>query len=205
MDVPDLVRSLIWQRMDEVSTEYFGLWKDADGWQLRGTVVAALDATPVKIRYGVICDGVWETKAVHIAVRRESAEEPLHFAVGDDGQWATRGGPIPLAGRFADVDISLTPATNTLPIRRLGLEVGESAEVKAMWVGLPSGELEPLAQIYTRIDTNLYQYQSGSFQANIEVDELGLVTRYADMWRRVATWDASLPRRTSAGQNGDLL
>ena len=35
-----------------------------------------------------------------------------------------------------DVDLSFTPATNTLPIRRLGLDIGEEAEIHVAWLRL---------------------------------------------------------------------
>lgn len=188
----ELVRTVIWQRSDEVSTEYFGLWKDDQGWQLRGTVVAALEGKPLKVRYGVICDDSWRTKSVHIALRRGGAEEPLHIAVEENGHWTVRGDAIPSTGQWVDADISITPSTNTLPIRRLALEVGQSAEVEAGWIRLPYSELQRLPQIYTRVSANLYRYESGAFSADLEVDDLGLVVQYADMWRRVARWDAEL-------------
>ncbi len=85
-----------------------------------------------------------------------------------------------------DVDLGITPSTNTLPIRRLNLQVGESADVTAAWVRFPELTVEPLAQRYTRLDERRYRYESTTgFSAELEVDELGLVVRYGDIWERV--------------------
>ena len=39
------------------------------------------------------------------------------------------------------------------------------------------------AQTYTRLDEYTYRYKSGTFEADLDVDDDGLVTSYAE-WRR---------------------
>src|SRR5947209_6994768 len=90
MPAPSLIRTLIWRRLDLPSTEYFGLWQDGPGWQLRGTVVAALDSQPVQVRYAVLCDAAWTTTDVHIGMRRGGPEEILHLTA-EAGRWRPRG------------------------------------------------------------------------------------------------------------------
>ena len=87
---------------------------------------------------------------------------------------------------LVDVDLQVTPATNTLPIRRLQLGVGESAETDALWVRFPELALERLPQRYTRTGEFRYTYESrgGAFRAELEVDAQGLVVRYGDIWKR---------------------
>jgi hypothetical protein len=95
---------------------------------------------------------------------------------------------IPAVAGCLDVDLAFTPATNILPLRRLGLAVGESREMTAAWVRFPELSVEPLAQRYTRLDERRVRYESrgGAFTAELEVDELGLVVRYPPLWERVA-------------------
>ncbi|WP_148681759.1 putative glycolipid-binding domain-containing protein [Candidatus Nitrososphaera gargensis] len=64
---------------------------------------------------------------------------------------------IPFAAGIHDVDLEVTPATNTLPIRRLCLEDGKSQQVDAVWVHFPSLTLEWLQQRYTGIDRRHYR------------------------------------------------
>jgi uncharacterized protein len=85
-----------------------------------------------------------------------------------------------------DVDLALTPATNSLPIRRLNLQVGGSESVIAAWVKFPDLTVEPLSQRYTRLAKDTYRYQSNTgFSAEIVVDDLGLVTTYPGGWERI--------------------
>lgn len=75
-----------------------------------------------------------------------------------------------------------------MPIRRLAPRIGDAVEVTAAWVRFPELTIEPLPQRYTRLADRHYRYESGggSFVAEIEVDELGLVTEYEGGWRRIA-------------------
>jgi hypothetical protein len=98
------------------------------------------------------------------------------------------GRRIPALDGLADVDLAITPSTNTLPIRRLDLAVGSSAEVDAVWVRLPELSIEGLSQRYTRLGDRRYQYDAfgGSFVAELEVDDDGVMVWYGDLWKRVA-------------------
>jgi hypothetical protein len=90
-----------------------------------------------------------------------------------------------------DVDISATPFTNTLPIRRLGLAPGESADVSVAYVDIDEMRAWTEEQRYTRLEQNsgdrLYKYESldGGFTADLPVDADGLVLDYPGLFRRV--------------------
>jgi hypothetical protein len=132
----------------------------------------------------VSCSRAWETRSASIGLSAGDATRELRLA-------AEGPGVAGLAG-CADVDVSLTPSTNTLPIRRLGLldlAVGESREVTAAWVRFPALSVEPLPQRYTRLAARRFRYESGggAFRADLEVDDLGLVVSYPPFWRRVTT------------------
>ena len=83
-----------------------------------------------------------------------------------------------------DLDLNFSPSTNLLPIRRLNLEVGQQAEVKAAWLRFPSFELEPLSQVYERLNEFKYRYSSGGgdFVAELTVNKVGFVTVYPKLW-----------------------
>jgi hypothetical protein len=86
-----------------------------------------------------------------------------------------------------DVDLSFTPATNTLPIRRLGLEVGDEAEIHVAWLVWPELSVRPVLQRYARLAEDRYRYAQDDFEAELTVDEHGLVLEYEGLWRAIAT------------------
>jgi hypothetical protein len=85
-----------------------------------------------------------------------------------------------------DVDLSFTPATNTLPIRRLDLRVGDQAEIEVAWLTWPDLDVRPVRQVYARLEENRYRYTQGDFTAELVVDEQGLVLDYEGLWHAVA-------------------
>lgn len=91
-----------------------------------------------------------------------------------------------------DIDLNFSPATNLIPIRRIALEIGDTAVVRAAWLRFPSFRLELLEQSYTRLGEHEYRYRSanGKFEASLTVDEQGLVVRYGKYWSRATTLSA---------------
>ena len=83
-----------------------------------------------------------------------------------------------------DLDLNFSPSTNRLPIRRLGLAIGQEAQVRAAWLRFPSFTLEPLEQIYRRLNATTYRYESagGKFVAELQVNAAGFVTHYPNFW-----------------------
>jgi hypothetical protein len=195
-----LLRTVLWQRIDSPGSEWCALEREPDGWRLHGTVLAEVATAPVLVHYVVALATDWSTRAVEIAMRSGAAAEPrqLKLTVSPDQHWQIEreSGPDPalpaddpaaLHG-LIDVDLGVSPVTNTLPIRRLDLAIGESVPVTAAWVRFPELTIEPLPQRYIRLAVRRYRYESagGAFVAEIEVDDLGLVTTYEGGWRRVA-------------------
>jgi hypothetical protein len=83
-----------------------------------------------------------------------------------------------------DIDLPFTPSTNMIPIRRLSLNPGERAEVRAAWLRFPELTLEPLVQSYARTGDTSYHYESsgGEFVTDLEVGAAGFVLRYPPLW-----------------------
>jgi hypothetical protein len=88
-----------------------------------------------------------------------------------------------------DVDLGFSPSTNLLPIRRLKLEIGARADVRAAWVRFPELTLELLEQSYTRLTEHTYLYESagGEFKRELTVNADGFVVEYPGLWRDEST------------------
>ncbi|HST89327.1 MAG TPA: putative glycolipid-binding domain-containing protein [Ktedonobacterales bacterium] len=182
----DVGRAVLWRGLDGRGTEYCRLRRMGAGWALGGTVTLAFGDAPAVVRYAVACDDTWQTRTVVVdaTIRRERWELRL---AADGGHWTVDGQPRPDLDGCVDVDLGVTPGTNTLPIRRLNLAVGESREVVAAWVRFPALDMRPLAQRYTRLDEHTYHYESDTgFSAELTVDGLGLIVSYPQGWERVA-------------------
>jgi hypothetical protein len=193
----DAIAAVVWQSVTEPETQQCLLSRDSDGWRLAGTVVTAANREPALITYQVDVDDSWVTRraAVEVTVGVQSPVR-IRFAVDAGGRWSAERQPEPDAPRvtlpelagLTDIDLAFTPATNTLPIRRLRPEVGETVDVVAAWLRFPELVIEPLPQTYRRLDQRRYHYESGggAFTAVITVDEHGLVVGYDGLWTRAA-------------------
>lgn len=184
----ELSRVVMWRALPDGGSEYCSLWQSAAGFALRGSAIAVDgDRRPMLAEYDVRCDSLWRTQRVGISVRIGSELRMLEILLEPSGVWRCSGKLRGDLAQCADVDLEITPATNTLPVRRLGLKIGERRSVTAAWVRFPGLSVQPLTQTYTRLASHRYRYESETgFAADLEVDELGLVERYDGLWERVA-------------------
>ena len=93
-------------------------------------------------RYEIELDD-WITKRVSVGT--------LALEHGDDG-WTVDGASRPDLAEAVDVDIVLTPFTNTLPIRRLPLHIGHTADITVASIDVETLDVQPDHQRYTRLD-----------------------------------------------------
>lgn len=179
---------IIWQRLDMPGHEASWVLADEDGWVLDGSAVFLYERTPCRLEYFIECDEDWRTATTSIS--GWVGEEVIDLEIeADPGEcWTINGHAVPEAEGCLDIDLNFSPSTNLLPIRRLNLAIGQTANVRAAWLRFPSFKLEPLEQIYTRLSENIYRYESadGSFVREIEVNRFGLVINYPDFWLAVS-------------------
>jgi hypothetical protein len=182
------VRTVLWCPIKSPGAEQCALRRLANGFRLEGHVVGAAEGLPHHVHYIVDCDAAWRTRVVTVDQSLGPTRRTLRLDVEHSRRWRSGGAEYRELEGLVDVDLGVTPATNTLPIRRLGLAVGEWADVTAAWVRFPSLTVSPLAQRYERIAPAVYRYTSdgGRFTALLEVDDLGLVVRYEGGWERTA-------------------
>lgn len=183
-----LHRSVIWRRLDIIALEYFEFRERADAIGLSGTIVMVDGAVPLRAEYQIRCDRSWITQSVRVALTRGAESRELTLVTDEQHRWWSQGEELAQVAGCIDIDISITPSTNTLPIRRLALRPGEARDVSAAWVKFPELTVEPLPQRYLRTEEGRYRYQSrgGDFTADIAVDDMGMIVRYPPLWERLA-------------------
>jgi len=179
------METLLWRRLDLPGHEACRLAPEGDGWRLSGCAVFLHEAAPVELHYRIDTDAAWRTTGA--VLRGWIGDRPVQRRVETtDGVWRLDGAEAPAVAGCEDVDLGFSPSTNLLPIRRLGLALGESAEVRAAWLPFPALAFEPLPQVYTRLGETTYHYRSagGRFERTLEVTSFGLVTHYPGLWER---------------------
>ena len=177
-------RWILWQSLIAPGMERFIIEAVTDGFELSGMILQAHDDALYVARYMIRVDPGWRTRRVTIELENDGERS---LSLSADGGWSGESGPIGELDGCIDIDLEWTPSTNTLPLRRLGLAIGERKDVTAGWIRFPSLELQRLEQSYERLDQRRYRYRSGRFTADLEVDDDGIVLQYGVNWKAVAS------------------
>lgn len=174
-----------WRRLDVPGTEEARVVQTVEGWRLTGELAVKEGGLGARLRYTIHCDPGWRTRTA--LVEGVADDRPIRFALAvDGGHWTRDSAPLPQLAGALDIDLGFTPATNTLPIRRLALAVGETRAVRSAWLRFPELRLEPLEQSYTREAEGVYHYSAlvdgARFAARLDTDAFGRVRRYEGLW-----------------------
>jgi uncharacterized protein len=183
------VGTVLWQGVETGAVDRCRLVAGPDGLRLSGTVLTAEFGTPLEVRYLVETGPDGLTRRVELAL--DGGDEAVRRVLVADGaaRWRWEGGGSDLVevDGALDVDLTVTPATNTLPIRRLaGLDVGEAADLRMAWVQFPELSVIPSAQRYERLAADRWRFSTGDFTAELLVDPEGLVLDYSGLFRALA-------------------
>lgn len=177
--------SIRWRRLDRPGQESCRLFFEDSLWHMVGEAEFAHNDFPCRLDYSVICDSSWQTRSARVWGHVGQRPVDVSLAVDSARRWRLNGDDCPQVEGCIDVDLNFSPSTNLLPIRRLGLGIGEEAKVRAAWLRFPSFALEPLEQIYRRIDETTYRYESagGKFVRDLQVNSAGFVVDYPNFCR----------------------
>ncbi len=205
--MPVLPRSILWRRVDIVGTEH-ALLADRSGLYARGTVVAA-GPVPYTCGYELLVDDAWVSGRLGVttegagwlrSVKLERAAGRWRVTASEQGDLdaallaagQVRAGlpGIEEPGQLddaVDADLGGSPLTNTPPIRRLGLlgaKPGTTSTLSVAWVLVPSLEVVASRQTYTALGDGRVRFESGTFTADLTVDDRGYVVHYPGLAER---------------------
>ena len=151
--------------------------------EIISTIIGDYESRIFKIDYHIKTTGNWETTFVNIRTQFANTIETITLEK-IDGKYLLNGDPYVDANNISDIDISLTPFTNTLPINRLQLKDGEQQIIEVIYFDIFDRKIKPVKQVYTRLTSTQYVYENydKTFKANILIDEQGLVIDYPELF-----------------------
>jgi hypothetical protein len=157
------------------------------GHHLSGRAHLRFPEGPTTFLYAISCDHEWRPRSAWIELRLGGQKHVLKIEVSEDGDWEIDGFPRRELRGFTDLDLSASPSTNALAVRRLDLPVGGAEEIRTGWVLFPDLEVRAVRQRYTRMSERHYRYEGlhNGFVAEFDVDAAGLVVDYPGFWERV--------------------
>ena len=185
------IDTVVWEAQQWSGIEHLLLEQRTNEIIANGAIIMVDHDLPLRIHYIVRCNPRWAVRQVYIDLPgRAGARQQLN--ADGTGHWAkTPARRLASLDGCIDVDIAATPFTNTLPIRRLALQPGQSAEIKVAYITIPELSFRMERQPYTCLEAYFeggrYRYEglSSGFTAELTVDGDGLVIDYAEIWRRL--------------------
>lgn len=186
----------MWTPTDGPGFEYLRVRFRNVGLNASGWVIGVNGGTPFHLHYRIGTDRTYAVRELEIV---DVLYAPHRLTLKSDGQgnWTDANGlPLPALDGCIDVDLTVTPFTNTLPIRRLTFQADESHDIRLVYIYAPELRVEVDEQRYTLLSISngesVYRFQSGDFVRDITVDVDGLVIDYPGLFTRV--WSGSEDR-----------
>lgn len=173
-----------WRALDREGEDTCRLCHAGDGWLLVGHARFRDEAGFAALDYVLRCDAQWQTLSADIAGTHDDREVLLRV-VREGARWWLNDVPQPEADGAVDLDLSFTPATNLMPLRRMLAARKPSHEVTAAWLSYPQAALGRLDQIYERTglpDVLTYTARQTEFATRLSFDQSGFVTYYPEHW-----------------------
>ncbi len=180
---------IVWNALFYTGMEYLTLVETPEAVEASGVVIGVFEQAPFHLDYRLTCDASYAVRSVNLAL---ADGRSLRMTTDGHGHWFDADGQ-PLAefdGCF-DIDISTTPFTNTLPIRRMNWQVGQAEVLRMIYIRIPHLTPRVVQQRYTCLEqtdggaTFRYESLDSGFTANLPVDATGVVLDYPNIWERV--------------------
>lgn len=182
-------QDIYWQALGVPGLEHLVIKESDRGLEADGFVIRNHSGSALRLRYALRYDTEWNP----LELRVDSQLDGTHLHIlADSGHWLDeRQHELPAVRGCTDIDIMATPFTNTPAVRRLGLRPGESHDITALFVRIPTLTIEVHRQRYTCLDASPtgshYRYENleSGFHALLTLDDAQLVTTYEGVWQRV--------------------
>lgn len=187
------VRHILWHRAEEPGVEHLYLRENIDRVSADGMIVGMIDGHLMRLQYTVQCDPDYQFQLVHVHML-QPFQQTLTLTRSHDAIWRDGWQNVlhELVGAH-EIDLSVSPFTNTLPIRRLNLQLEQPAEILVAFIELPAFVIRPERQRYTLVHTSSeyhtyhFEHLSTGYTQDIGVDSTGIVIDYPGLFRRVHT------------------
>jgi uncharacterized protein len=182
----NMQKNILWTGIEYHSLENCILTITDTGSEVNSSIIGIYGNEPYKLNYHIQTNKYWETTFLEIESQFHNSIEITRLNMKGKGNWVVNGQPDEKFSGCIDIDISLTPFTNTLPINRLNLSVKEEQQIKVLYVDVLGRKMVPVQQKYTKLSRTDYKFENvpNDFESVIAVDNVGLVVNYPGLFKQ---------------------
>ncbi len=154
------------------------------GHLLTGVTTAVEGGQAWIVDYEILVDAGWRTRSARVIGRSNTGTRTRLIDGDGQGRWRIDDEAAPYLDGCLDVDLESSALTNALPVHRLALSIGATAQAPAAYVRVLGLSIERLEQRYTRISDQeghqYYEYAAPVFDFSCQLvyDDAGLVLAY---------------------------
>jgi hypothetical protein len=180
--------NLLWTGIEYFSLENCLVVRSDNGFEINSVIVGFYENKIYRVNYSIRTTPEWITRFAEISCRHGDRLQHIRLEGDGKGNWQRNRAWAPEFRGCIDIDIPLTPFTNTLPVNRLKLYDDDTEKIKVIYLDLLHEEIKPVEQKYTRLSATEYHYENipNDFEAVIRVDNDGLVVFYPELFTRKA-------------------
>jgi uncharacterized protein len=167
-----------WHRWEHDGDETLTLRWENEGWTATG------ELGHEAVTYVVRMSATWQVR--QFLLFRDLPEPDLWLGTDGSGRWGEMNGAHrPDIDGCVDIHLGCTPFTNTLPIRRLQLDIGDAADLNVATIDVDTLGVVKIAHRYQRMSHRGWQHTDHSgTTTDFDVDEFGLVVDVPNRFRR---------------------
>jgi uncharacterized protein len=178
--------NILWTGREYYSLENCLISSSDSGVEINSVIVGKYNQTIYRVEYIIRTNQDWETVFFEVISRQNNISQYFKFEGDGKGNWFANGNPFEQFAGCIDIDIPLTPFTNSLPINRLKLRDGDEKEIKVIYIDILEKQAKPVRQKYLRLSETEYHYENipNDFEAQITVDQFGFVLDYPSLFVR---------------------
>lgn len=195
--------AILWVRQDAPGNDACRFADAEGGFLIDGS---STDANWNVLRYRIRARADGTTRRVRIG-----SKSRIFIQRTADDTWTLNGTPVAAVTGARDIHLGFTPATLTLPIRRLKLEIGTETDVMVASLDVMNEDLRPQHLRLRRTGNQEYECALSETGATSQlfVDAQGIVRNWKGVWtaqtcRSPPRRDANvLPRSARRGKPAD--
>ena len=183
-------KNILWKGKAYHSLENCVVITTKDGTEVSSVIIGLYNNIIYKVEYFIKTNKNWETVLFKVKTNLNGITQFFSSKITDSDEALEEGNLAPFR-TWKDIDISLTPFTNTLAINRLHLQQNEKRNIDVLYIDILNQQTLLATQSYTKLSKFEYKYEDAlyDFEAIITVDEHGLVINYPELFERTAMHD----------------